>query len=41
MTLKRVSTIKRRTTATLPDKGFRYRVDRGERSIKGVNGPKA
>ena len=41
VTLKRVSTIKRKTTALLTDKGFRYRVDRGQRSIKGVNGPKA
>ena len=41
VTLKRVSTIKRKTTDLLTDKGFRYRVDRGQRSIKGVNGPKA
>jgi alkaline phosphatase D len=39
VTLKRVSTIKARSTSTLPDKGFRYRVERGQRSIKGVNGP--
>jgi alkaline phosphatase D len=39
VTLKRVTTIKQRTTATLSDKGFRYRVERGQRSIKGVNGP--
>jgi alkaline phosphatase D len=40
VTLKRVTTIKRPTTATLSDKGFRYRVERGQRSIKGVNGPR-
>jgi alkaline phosphatase D len=39
VTLKRVSTIKTRTRSTLSDKGYRYRVDRGQRSIKGVNGP--
>jgi alkaline phosphatase D len=41
VTLKRVSTIKTRTRATLPDASFRYRVERGQKSIKGVNGPKA
>jgi alkaline phosphatase D len=41
VTLKRVSTIKRKTTQTLSTEGFRYRVDRGQRSIKGVNGPDA
>jgi alkaline phosphatase D len=40
VTLKRVSTIKTRSTQTLSDKGYRYRVERGQRSIKGVNGPK-
>jgi alkaline phosphatase D len=39
VTLKRVSTIKSRSTGTESDKGYRYRVDRGQRSIKGVNGP--
>jgi alkaline phosphatase D len=39
--LVRVETIKRRTTATLPPDGFRYRVQRGQTSIKGVNGPPA
>jgi alkaline phosphatase D len=39
VTLKRVTTIKARSTATLSDKGYRYRVERGQRSIKGVNGP--
>jgi alkaline phosphatase D len=39
VTLKRVSTIKTRSTGTESDKGYRYRVDRGQRSIKGVNGP--
>ena len=41
VTLKRVSTIKRKTTQTLSTEGFRYRVERGQRSIKGVNGPDA
>jgi alkaline phosphatase D len=39
VTLKRVSTIKSRSTETLSDDGYRYRVRRGQRSIKGVNGP--
>jgi len=39
VTLKRVTTIKARSTATLSDKGYRYRVERGQRSVKGVNGP--
>jgi alkaline phosphatase D len=39
VTLKRVTTIKARSTETLSDKGYRYRVERGQRSIKGVNGP--
>jgi alkaline phosphatase D len=38
VTLKRVPTIKQKTTATLSDDGFRYRVERGQKSIKGVNG---
>ena len=41
VTLKRVQTIKRRSTATLPSTGFRYTVARGQTSIKGVNGPPA
>ena len=41
MTLKRVSTIKEKTTATETTDGFRYRVERGQKSIKGVNGPAA
>jgi alkaline phosphatase D len=40
VTLKRVATIKQRSTATLTDKGYRYRVERGQRTIKGVNGAK-
>jgi alkaline phosphatase D len=39
--LVRVETIKRRTTRTLPAEGFRWRVARGQTSIKGVNGPPA
>ena len=41
VTLKRVSTIKERSTATETTDGFRYRVERGQKSIKGVNGPAA
>ncbi|MET0768908.1 MAG: alkaline phosphatase D family protein [Solirubrobacteraceae bacterium] len=41
VTLKRVSTIKQKTTATETADGFRYRVERGQKSIKGVNGPAA
>lgn len=37
----RMETIKRRTRATLPDDGFVYEVERGQKSIKGVNGPPA
>ncbi|PTL59831.1 alkaline phosphatase D family protein [Paraconexibacter algicola] len=37
----RMETIKRRTTKTLPSTGWRYRVARGQQSIKGVNGPPA
>jgi alkaline phosphatase D len=40
-TLKRMQTIKHRSTAMLPTTGFRYEVHRGQRSIKGVNGPPA
>jgi alkaline phosphatase D len=39
VTLKRVSTIKRRSRATETDEGFRWRVERGQKSIKGMNGP--
>jgi alkaline phosphatase D len=38
-TLKRIETIKRRTRAQLTTEGFRYRLERGQKSIKGVNGP--
>jgi len=41
VTLKRLQTIKRRTRKTLSDDGFRWRVERGQTSIKGVNGPDA
>jgi alkaline phosphatase D len=41
VTLKRVSTIKEKTTATETTDGYRYRVERGQKSIKGVNGPAA
>jgi alkaline phosphatase D len=41
VTLKRVQTIKKKSTATLPATGFRYTVTRGQTSIKGVNGPPA
>jgi alkaline phosphatase D len=39
--LKRVSTIKSRSTATEPDGPFRYELERGQKSIKGVHGPAA
>ena len=39
VTLKRIETIKRRSTALLPEAGFRWTVKRGQTSIKGVNGP--
>jgi alkaline phosphatase D len=39
VTLKRVSTIKSRSRATETDAGYRWRVERGQKSIKGVNGP--
>jgi alkaline phosphatase D len=41
VTLKRVSTIKQRSRATETDAGFRWSVERGQKSIKGVNGPPA
>jgi alkaline phosphatase D len=37
----RMQTIKRRSRATLTSNGFRYSLARGQRSIKGVNGPAA
>ncbi|WP_372790701.1 alkaline phosphatase [Paraconexibacter sp.] len=37
----RVETIKQRSRRTLPSAGWRYRVQRGQQSIKGVNGPPA
>jgi alkaline phosphatase D len=37
--LVRMRTVKRRSRAQLPPTGFRYAVARGQRSIKGVNGP--
>jgi alkaline phosphatase D len=37
----RVETIKRRSRRRLPASGFTYEVARGQRSIKGVNGPRA
>ena len=36
---RRMKTIKKRTKATLTSDGFTYRVAKGQRSIKGVNGP--
>jgi alkaline phosphatase D len=38
-TLKRLSTIKQRTRETLTTDGYTYHVARGQKSIKGVNGP--
>jgi alkaline phosphatase D len=38
-TLKRLETIKRRTRSLLSDDGYRYHLARGQKSIKGVNGP--
>jgi alkaline phosphatase D len=40
-TLKLIETIKRRSRSQLPTNGFRYRLERGQKSIKGVNGPDA
>jgi len=37
--LVRMETIKRKSTKTLPVDGFSYKVDRGQKSIKGQNGP--
>ena len=37
----RWQTIKKRTRAVESDKGFDYDLDRGQKSIKGVNGPPA
>jgi len=39
VTLQRVPSIKKKSTAKLPTTGFRYTVARGQTSIKGVNGP--
>jgi alkaline phosphatase D len=39
VTLKRVQTIKKRSRAALPATGFSYSVARGQKSIKGINGP--
>jgi alkaline phosphatase D len=39
-TLKRVATIKERSRKTLTNTGFTYHLRRGQKSIKGVNGPK-
>lgn len=36
---RRLQTIKRRTTKTMPETGFTYQVQRGQTSIKGINGP--
>jgi alkaline phosphatase D len=38
-TLKRLETIKRRSRKQLTANGFRYRLEPGQKSIKGVNGP--
>jgi alkaline phosphatase D len=40
-TLKRVATIKQRSRQMLTTNGYRYRLARGQKSIKGVNGPPA
>jgi alkaline phosphatase D len=40
-TLRRVETIKRRSRKVLTSNGYRYRLARGQKSIKGVNGPDA
>jgi alkaline phosphatase D len=37
----RMETVKRRSTKRLTENGFRYDIDRGQTSIKGVNGPAA
>ena len=39
--LVRMRTVKRRSRARLPAAGFSWTVARGQRSIKGVNGPAA
>ncbi len=41
VSLKRVSTIKSKSTSTEPDGPFHYRVERGQKSVKGMNGPAA
>ena len=35
----RMETIKKRSRRTLSEKGWTYELDRGQKSIKGVNGP--
>jgi alkaline phosphatase D len=40
-TLRRVETIKRRSRTVLPSTGYHYRLARGQKSVKGVNGPDA
>jgi alkaline phosphatase D len=40
-TLKRLATIKQRSRETLAANGFTYHLARGQKSIKGVNGPPA
>jgi alkaline phosphatase D len=40
-TLRRIDTIKRRSRKVLPSAGYRYRLARGQKSVKGVNGPAA
>jgi alkaline phosphatase D len=40
-TLRRVETIKQRSRKVLTSNGYRYRLARGQKSIKGVNGPAA
>ena len=39
--LVRMQTVKARTRATLPDTGYVWNLERGQKSIKGVNGPPA
>ena len=40
-TFKRLATIKHRSRETLTSDGYSYRLARGQKSIKGVNGPPA
>ena len=39
VTFRRMSTIKKRSRETLSEQGFHYTVGKGQKSIKGVNGP--